>query len=144
MPLRRKDEYLTHLAKVPLFSACSKKELQTIARASDDIEVPKGKVLVEEGKPGHEFFLILDGTASVKRGKKEIAKLSKGQYFGELALLDRGPRSASVVASSDLDVLVLGQREFAGVIDEVPSLAHKLLTSMAQRLREADAKAYSH
>ena len=144
MPLRRKDEYLQHLAKVPLFTACSRKELQTIARASDDVEVPKGKVLVQEGKPGHEFFLILDGTASVKRGKKEIAKLGKGQYFGELALLDRGPRSASVVATSDLDVLVLGQREFAGVIDEVPSLAHKLLTSMAQRLREADAKAYSH
>jgi len=144
MPMRRKDQYLEHLAKVPLFSACSKKELQTIARASDDVEVSKGKVLVEEGKPGHEFFLILDGTASVKRGKKEIAKLGKGQYFGELALLDRGPRSASVVAASDLDVLVLGQREFAGVIDEVPSMAHKLLTSMAQRLREADAKAYSH
>ena len=144
MPMRRKDQYLEHLAKVPLFSACSTKELQTIARASDDVEVSKGKVLVEEGKPGHEFFLILDGTASVKRGKKEIAKLGKGQYFGELALLDRGPRSASVVAASDLDVLVLGQREFAGVIDEVPSMAHKLLTSMAQRLREADAKAYSH
>jgi CRP-like cAMP-binding protein len=144
MPLRRRDEYLQHLAKVPLFSACSKKELQTIARASDEVNVPKSKTLVEEGKPGHEFFLILDGTASVKRGKKEIAKLGKGQYFGELALLDRGPRSASVVATSDMAVLVLGQREFAGVIDEVPSLAHKLLTSMAQRLRDADAKAYSH
>ena len=65
-------------------------------------------------------------------------------YFGELALLDRGPRSASVIAKDDMEVLVLGQREFAGVIDEVPTLAHKLLTSMAQRLREADAKAYSH
>jgi len=144
MPLRRKDEYLQHLAKVPLFSALSKKELQTIARASDDIEVPKGKVLVEEGKPGHEFFLIVGGNASVKRGKREIAKLGPGQYFGELALLDRGPRSASVVAKDDMEVLVLGQREFAGVIDEVPNLAHKLLTTMAQRLREADAKAYSH
>ena len=142
--MRRKDQYLDHLAKVPLFSACSKKELQTIARASDDVSVPKGKVLVEEGKPGHEFFLILDGDASVKRGKKEIAKLGPGQYFGELALLDRGPRSASVIAKSDMDVLVLGQREFAGVIDEVPTLAHKLLMSMAQRLRDADARAYSH
>lgn len=144
MPLRKKDQYLDHLAKVPLFSALSKKELQTIARASDDVEVPKGKVLVEEGKPGHEFFLIIGGNASVKRGKREIAKLGPGQYFGELALLDRGPRSASVVAKDDMEVLVLGQREFAGVIDEVPSLAHKLLTTMAQRLRDADAKAYSH
>ena len=144
MPLRRKDQYLDHLAKVPLFSACSKKELQTIARASDDVGVPAGKVLVEEGKPGHEFFLIINGNASVKRGKREIAKLGPGQYFGELALLDRGPRSASVIAKDDMEVLVLGQREFAGVIDEVPTMAHKLLTSMAQRLREADAKAYSH
>jgi len=144
MPLRKKDQYLEHLGKVPLFSACSKKELQTIARASDDVEVPAGKVLVEEGKPGHEFFLILSGNASVKRGKREIAKLGTGQYFGELALLDRGPRSASVIAKDDMEVLVLGQREFAGVIDEVPTLAHKLLTTMAQRLRDADAKAYSH
>jgi CRP-like cAMP-binding protein len=144
MPLRRRDQYLQHLANVPLFSACSKKELQTIARASDDVAVPSGKTLVEEGKPGHEFFLIIDGNASVKRGKREIAKLGPGQYFGELALLDRGPRSASVIAKGDMEVLVLGQREFAGVIDEVPTLAHKLLTSMAQRLREADAKAYSH
>ncbi|MBV8980806.1 MAG: cyclic nucleotide-binding domain-containing protein [Acidimicrobiia bacterium] len=144
MPLRKKDQYLDHLAKVPLFSACSKKELQTIARAADDVEVPAGKVLVEEGKPGHEFFLIINGNASVKRGKKEVVKLGPGQYFGELALLDRGPRSASVVAKDDMELLVLGQREFAGVIDEVPTLAHKLLTSMAQRLREADAKAYSH
>ena len=144
MPLRRKDEYLEHLAKVPLFSACSKKELQNIARASDAVEIPAGKVLVEEGKPGHEFFLIINGTASVKRGKREVAKLGPGQYFGELALLDRGPRSASVIAKDDMEVLVLGQREFAGVIDEVPTLAHKLLTTMAQRLREADAKAYAH
>jgi CRP-like cAMP-binding protein len=144
MPLRKKDQYLDHLAKVPLFKALSKKELQTIARASDDVDVPKGKVLVEEGKPGHEFFLIIGGNASVKRGKKEIAKLGPGQYFGELALLDRGPRSASVIAKDDMELLVLGQREFAGVIDEVPTLAHKLLTTMAQRLREADAKAYSH
>ena len=81
----------------------------------------------------------------MKRGKtKEIATLGPGQYFGELALLDRGPRSATVIAKSDMDVLVLGQREFTGVLDEVPTLAHKLLTSMAQRLREADAKAYRH
>src|SRR5438874_13757289 len=106
MPMCRKDMYLEHLGKVPLFSACSKKELQTIARASDDVEVPAGKVLVPEGKPGHEFSLILDGNASVKRGKKKIAKLGPGQYCGELALLDRGPRTASVVAKNDMDALL--------------------------------------
>ena len=142
--MRGRSQYLDDLARVPLFAACSKKELQTIARASDDVRVQKGKMLVEEGRAGHEFFLILEGKASVKRGKKKIADLGPGQYFGEMALLDRGPRSATVVADTDMDVLVLGQREFAGVIDEVPTMAHKLLTTMAQRLRESDAKAFSH
>ena len=140
----RKDAKLDHLARVPLFSALSKKELQTIGRASDEIEVAEGKVLCEEGKPGHEFFLILDGEAAVKRGKKTIATLSPGRYFGELSLLDRGPRSATVVADSPMTLLVLGQREFSGILDQLPGVSRKLLCSMAERLRDADAKAFSH
>jgi CRP-like cAMP-binding protein len=137
-----KTSYLDHLAEVPLFSACSKKDLQRIARASDEIDVQAGRVLVEQGRPGHEFFLIIDGQASVRRNDRKIASLGEGQYFGELSLLDRGPRSASVIADTDMTVLVLGQREFSGVLDDVPELAHKLLASMARRLREADSKAF--
>jgi CRP-like cAMP-binding protein len=129
---------------VPLFSACSKRDLQTIAKASDEVRVEKGKVLVEQGRTGHEFFAIIDGKAKVVRDGKKIATLGPGQYFGEMALLDREPRSASVVAETDLDLIVLGQREFAGIIDAVPSMAHKLLSAMAKRLREADTKALSH
>ena len=140
----RKDAKLDHLARVPLFSALSKKELQTLGRASDEIEVDPGKVLCEEGKPGHEFFLILDGKAAVKRGKKTIATLDAGRYFGELSLLDRGPRSATVVADSPMTLLVLGQREFSGILDQLPGVSRKLLCSMAERLRDADAKAFSH
>lgn len=137
--MRGKSDYLDHLAQVPLFSACSRKDLQTIARASDEVQVKAGKVLVEEGKPGHEFFLIVDGNASVSKGKRVVTDLGPGRYFGELALLDRAPRNATVKATSDMTVLVLGQREFGGVLDAVPGLAHKLLSSMANRLREADA-----
>ncbi len=140
----RKDLKLDHLARVPLFSALSKKELQTLGRASDEIEVAEGKVLCEEGKPGHEFFLILDGQAAVKRGKKTIATLSPGRYFGELSLLDRGPRSATVVADTPMTLLVLGQREFSGILDQLPGVSRKLLCSMAERLRDADTKALSH
>lgn len=140
----RKDLKLDHLARVPLFSALSKKELQTIGRASDEIEVDAGKVLCEEGKPGQEFFLILDGEAAVKRGKKTVATLSSGRYFGELSLLDRGPRSATVVADSPMTLLVLGQREFSGILDQLPGVSRKLLCSMAERLRDADTKAFSH
>lgn len=140
----RNDAYLDHLAQVPLFSACSKKDLRTIARASDEVPVKAGRVLVEEGKPGHEFFLIVDGKAGVYRNGRRVATLGPGQYFGELAILDRKPRSATVKAETDMVVLVLGQREFAGVLDEVPGLARKLLQTMATRLREADAKAIGH
>jgi CRP/FNR family cyclic AMP-dependent transcriptional regulator len=142
--MRARSSYLDHLAQVPMFSACSKKDLQTIGRASDEVKVAQGKTLVTEGSPGHEFFLILEGSASVTRNGRKIATLGPGQYFGELALLDRGPRSATVTADTDLEVLVLGQREFAGVLDEVPGLARKLLAAMATRLREADTKALGH
>ena len=142
--MARKDTKLDHLGQVRLFRACSKKELNTIGRASDEVHVSAGKTLVEEGKTGHEFFLILDGKASVARGGRKVATLGPGDYFGELALLDRGPRNATVTADSDMDVLVLGQREFSGVLDEVPTIAHKLLSSMAARLRDADAKDVGH
>ena len=139
-----RDMKIEQLAQVRMFSAFNKKELALIARASDEVSVPAGKELVQEGTPGHEFFLILSGEASVRRNGRKIVTLGPGQYFGELALLDRGPRTATVVSETPMELLVLGQREFAGVLDEVPHLAHKLLTIMAARVREADAKAFSH
>jgi CRP/FNR family transcriptional regulator, cyclic AMP receptor protein len=144
MPVRAKDTYLDHLAEVPLFSAASRKDLQRIARASDEIEVKAGRVLVEEGRLGHEFFLILDGKANVRRGNRKVAELTPGQYFGELSLLDKGPRTATVVAETDMKVLVLGQREFLGVLDDVPGLAYKILRIMAGRLRDADLRNVGH
>lgn len=138
-----KNTHLEHLAKVPLFSALSKKDLQRVAKASDEIDVEPGRLIVDQGRTGHEFFLIIDGKAAVKRNNRKVAELSPGQYFGELALLDRGPRSASVVAESPMTLLVLGQREFNGVLDGVPGMASKILSTMAQRLREADSKAAS-
>lgn len=141
---RGRDAHLDHLAQVPLFAAFSKKDLQKIARASDEIEVQAGKVLVDQGRIGHEFFLIVEGKAVVKRNDKKVADLGPGQYFGELALLTRAPRDATVEAASDMRLLVLGQREFSGIIDEVPGLAHKMLSAMAERLRAADVKTVSH
>jgi CRP-like cAMP-binding protein len=139
-----KDTYLDHLAEVPLFSACSRKDLEKIAKASDEVAVKQGRVLVDQGRPGHEFFLILEGSATVRRNNRKIATLGPGQYFGELSLLDRGPRTASVVADTDMKVLVLGQREFLGVLDDIPGLAYKILRIMAHRLREADLKNVKH
>ena len=137
-----RDSYLDHLAKVPLFAACSRKELQTIAKASDEVTVPSEKVLVEQGTAGRECFVIVEGTASVRRNGRKVATLGPGNYFGELSLLDKGERTATVTAESPLTVLVLGPREFSSVLDQVPGLSHKMLSTLASRVRDLDTKAY--
>lgn len=139
--MARRDAFIDHLHQVPLFSACSRKDLQLVARRAEEVRVAAGKVLVTEGETGHEFFVILDGMARVSRQGRRVNTLGPGAAFGELALLDKAPRNATVVADSDMELVVLGQREFAGIIDEVPGFARKLLAGMAKRLREADAKA---
>lgn len=141
-PPMAKQSYSEHLANVPLFSACSKKELQLIARASDEVKLNAGHVLMEQGRTGREAFVIVDGTAVVKRNNRKIAELGPGSAVGELALLDRGERTATVEAKSDLTVLVLGPREFSAVLDDVPSMAHKLMSAMATKIRELDSKVY--
>ena len=139
--MARRDTFIEHLQQIPMFSALSKRDLQLVARRAEDVRVPAGKVLVNEGETGHEFFVILDGTARVTRRGKRVATIGPGDAFGELALLDKAPRNATVIAEMPMELVVLGQREFAGIIDEVPGFARKLLAGMASRLREADAKA---
>jgi CRP-like cAMP-binding protein len=131
---------LEHLGRTWLFSTCNKKELGLIGRASDEVSVDAGRLLTEEGKPGFEFFLILDGKAAVSRSGRKVATLRPGQYFGELSLLSRKPRDATVTSETPMQLLVLDQRQFDGIMDQVPGLAHKLMIAMAERLREADTK----
>jgi CRP-like cAMP-binding protein len=138
------DPKIQHLSQVQMFSSLNKKELGLIARAADVVTVKPGTEIVTQGTPGHEFYLVMSGQAAVRRNGRKVATLGPGAYFGELALLDRGPRSASVVAETDVELAVISQREFLGVLNEVPAVSLKLLTSMAARLREADTKALSH
>ena len=138
--MSRRDVFIDHLQQVTLFSACSRKDLQLVAKRAEDIHVQAGKAIVSEGETGHEFFAIISGTARVERHGAKIANLGPGDAFGELALLEKAPRNATVVAESDMELVVLGQREFAGIVDEVPGFARKMLAGMAKRLREADLK----
>ena len=131
------------LSKIWLFSTSSTKELRTIRRALEEVTVPAGRMLCEQGTIGREFFLIVTGQASVRRNNRKVATLGPGQYFGELALLDRRPRSASVISDTEMTLLVLGQREFNAVLGHVPALSRKLLAAMATRLRDSDDKAYN-
>jgi CRP-like cAMP-binding protein len=137
----RASKQVEYLATVPLFSALSRAELDEVVRAADELDAAAGEVLVEEGRVGREFFLILTGRAVVEHDGEEIATVDAGQWFGELSLLDHQPRSATVKAVTDMKLLVLGQAVFAGLLETIPAIAAKLLRAMAHRLREADARA---
>jgi CRP-like cAMP-binding protein len=137
-----KRAYLDHLRNVPLFSSCTTRDLQKIASAADEIQVPAGHVLVDQGQAGREAFVIVDGSATVRRNGKKVTTLGPGSVVGELSLLDHGPRTATVVADVDTTVLVIDQRHFLAVLDEVPALSHKLLATLATRIREFDRQYY--
>lgn len=113
-----------------------------MAKASDELSVPAGRQLCEQGEVGREAFVIVAGTAEVRRNGRKVATLGAGDSFGELALLDHGPRTATVTAATDLTVLVIGAREFAALVDAVPPIAHKLMRSLAARIRDLDTKTY--
>jgi CRP-like cAMP-binding protein len=124
---------------VPLFAGLLPSELDRIAMVMTELDASAGHVLCEEGEPGHEFYVIADGEVAVERGGRTVVKLGPGDHFGELALLDRGPRSATVRALTDVRLFVLHERSFATVLTELPALAQKLLAALAARLREADS-----
>lgn len=123
------------LGKVPLFSGLSQRELEAIVRAGKQVEHKPGHVIAREGDRGIGFFLILDGEARVSRGGKGLAKLKAGDFFGEISLLDRGPRTATVTATTPIRLLGVTAWVFRGILTEHPSIAMKLLEVVAARLR---------
>ena len=135
------NQVTTQLAKVPLFSGCSQKELQTVGRAVKEIKHKAGTVVAREGDPGVGLFIITDGSAEVTVGGKGMAKLGPGDFFGEIALLDGGPRTATVTATADVKLLGLTEWVFRGLMVEHPGIAVKALQSMAGRLRTATKEA---
>jgi CRP/FNR family cyclic AMP-dependent transcriptional regulator len=130
-------EVISQLAKVQLFSGCSNKELTTLARAVKDIDHPAGTVIAREGDPGIGLFIIAEGTTDVTIGGRRKAKLGPGDFFGEIALLDGGPRTATVTATTDVKLLGLTEWVFRGLMIEHPAIAVKALQAMAGRLRNA-------
>jgi CRP-like cAMP-binding protein len=127
---------LDMLSAVPLFSTCTKSELRTIANLGTSVAVAGGSVLIEQGKPGREFFLLVKGSARCIVGGEQVATFGAGDFFGEMALLDRRPRNATVIASSDSEVLVLSGSEFRGLLDSAPTITKKLLLAVAERERD--------
>lgn len=132
------DDKMKRLEEVSLLEGCSQRQLRAVARIAEVVEVDAGTVLARAGQAGDEFFLILDGSARVDVSPRKRAKLKPGDYFGEMSLLDGGPRSATVTADTPLRVLVIKRRDFATLLREAPDLTQSLLTTLSRRVRQAE------
>lgn len=131
------------LSRVPIFSGCSNKELATIAKVVRPLQHAKGSVIASEGEPGAGLFVIDAGEADVTIGGRKVNHLGEGDFFGEMALLDGGPRTATVVATTDISLYALSEWVFRGLLVEHPSIAFRTLEAVASRLRTAATSASS-
>jgi CRP-like cAMP-binding protein len=127
-------------AEVPLFSACSKKELKALARRAQERHVEAGTVLVTQGEVGDAFFVIVAGLVEVHRNEKKVALIGPGDFFGDLALIDSAPRDATVVARMATELIVLDQAVFFATLDESTAFRRELLMGLAHRLRDMDSR----
>ena len=137
--MSRRGEYLDLLARVPMFASCSRAELKALDGHATFRSVGVGRELVREGETGDELFILVDGTARVHRGGQIVDHLGPGDFFGELAVLDPAPRNATVIATAELDLLVLSRAQFEAVLAKAPGLTRSLLAGMARRLREHES-----
>ena len=133
-----KDAKTDLLKNVPLFAGCSKSELQKIASLADELDLGEGATLIREGERGREFIVIAQGTVRVTRNGKQLRELGAGDFIGEIALVADVPRTATVTATSPVRLLVVTDRAFRGLLEQMPSIAKKVLQSLGERLH-ADA-----
>jgi CRP/FNR family cyclic AMP-dependent transcriptional regulator len=124
------------LKRLKIFAACSDRDLEAVARLSTTLDYPAGKVLATEGVPGQEFVVIRAGTLTVSRDGAQLAELGPGDYFGEISLMDGGPRTATVTTTTPVTVEVVERRDFDTLLETVPGLAQRIMVGLAQRLRE--------
>lgn len=130
----RRNAKVELIKSVPLFSECSRKHLNEIAGIADEIDLREGKELTKEGRPGREFFVLIEGDADVKKGTRRVNKLGAGDFFGEIALVTRRPRTATVTATSPVRALVITDRSFRSLLEHQPEIQSKVMSALAARL----------
>lgn len=131
----RKDAKIELLRRVPLFAGCTKKELTSLVSLTTLIDMPAGTRLVTEGGRDRDLIVIVDGVADVTRGGKKLGTLRSGDFFGEIALLSGGPRTASVTTTKQASLLVLGERDYWSIAERIPSIETRALKALAERLQ---------
>lgn len=132
------DARIRHLQRVPLFSGFDEEELRRVAELSRIVEVPAGTAVTQMGEPGDSFFLIIDGTVTVRTPLGAASQLQPGDFFGEMSLLDGEPRSATIVATTDLRLLIVDRLHFWRLLEETPDLVRRILTILSRRVRRLE------
>ena len=130
----RRNAKVDLIKGVPLFAECSKKELTEVAGIADEIDLREGKELTTQGKPGREFFVLVDGNADVRKGSRRVNQLGPGDFFGEISLIKQTPRTATVVATSPVRALVITDRSFRSLMEHQPQIQGKVMSALAARL----------
>lgn len=130
----RKNAKVEMLKRVPLFSRCSSKELGEIAKITDEIDLPEGRVLTKEGASGREFFVLIEGNADVRRKRRKVGTLGPGDFLGEIALVTKIPRTATVKTTSPVRALVVSEQNFRRLLERAPQVQIKVLEALAERV----------
>ncbi len=136
-----KDEKLELLRGIPLFAGLSGSAIERLGQLTEEVDLSAGRVLMRQGDPGREMFVMIHGRASVERDGSPLAELSDGDIIGEIALVDGGPRTATVTLTEDSRLLNLARHDFHTVMEEFPEVAIQVLTTLAQRVRHLDPDA---
>jgi len=132
------DKKLQLLARVPIFARLSRRDLERVGQLVEEVDVPAGKVLMRQGATGDEFFLIVEGSVRVERDGRVLKKRGPGEFVGEIALIDEGPRTATVTCESPCRMLVLAHREFHTLLSEHPDIQLLVLKTLAERVRHLE------
>ena len=136
-----KDQKLELLKRTPLLEGLGRKEIEAVGMLVDEVDVPAGRVLMREGDLGREFFVLVEGTVGIDRGGTRIHTMRSGDFFGEIALLAEGPRTATATADGPATLLVLGHREFHSLMDQFPAIRTCVLEALARRIRNLEPEA---
>lgn len=136
-----KDQKLQLLRAVPLFANCSKASLVQIARLADEVDLPAGRVLTQQGRVGNEFFVIVEGKVRIERDGRRIDTEGPGDFLGEIALVDHRPRTATAICETPCRLLVVAHREFHALLAESPAISNAILKALAERLRNLEPQA---
>jgi len=134
----RRSEKVDLLGKIPLFGRLTQRQLNAVAKHVDEVQLRKGAVLAKQGAQGLEAIIIVDGRARVEGDGRTLAELGPGDVVGEMSVIDGKPRSATVIAETPMNLLVLHRRDFMSVLETVPGLQRKLLVTLCERVRQAD------